>query len=56
MPKQNETERDGVINPQNYNYNKENFYIMLSKRYESTEVDRRTWLQVPTVTLTKLLK
>ena len=36
---------------------------MLSKRYESTEVDRRTWLHVPSgltgppaVTLTKLLK
>ena len=24
---------------------------MLSKRYESTEVDRRTWLQVPSGTL-----
>ena len=24
---------------------------MLSKRYESTEVDRRTWLHVPTGTL-----
>ena len=23
---------------------------MLSKRYESTEVDRRTWLHVPSVT------
>ena len=34
--------------------------VMLSKRYESTEVDRRTWLHVPSgfsgptaVTLTK---
>ena len=25
--------------------------LMLSKRYESTEVDRRTWLNVPSVTL-----
>ena len=25
--------------------------LMLSKRYESTEVDRRTWLNVPSGTL-----
>ena len=25
--------------------------LMLSKRYESTEVDRRTWLHVPSWTL-----
>ena len=37
--------------------------LMLSKRYESTEVDRRTWLQVPSgllgppaVTLTQVVK
>ena len=29
---------------------------MLSKRYESTEDDRRTWLHVPSGTLTKQLK
>ena len=49
MPKQGKEKRDGVINPRNYNlnefYNTEN--LMLSKRYESTEVDRRTWLHVP---------
>ena len=49
MPKQAEAKRDGVINQQNYNFNqfltRKNF--MLSKRYESTEVDRRTWLHVP---------
>ena len=48
MPKQAEAKRDAVINPQNYNFN--NFLtrkiLMLSKRYESTDVDRRTWLHV----------
>ena len=52
MPKQALAKRDGVIN---------HFYIfnqfltqkilMLSKRYESTEVDRTTWLHVPSGTL-----
>ena len=49
MPKQPEAKRDGVINVQNYN--SINFLtrkiLMLSKRYESTEVDRGTWLHVP---------
>ena len=40
---------DGVINPKKLQFqgilNTEN--LMLSKRYESTEVDRRTWLHVP---------
>ena len=57
MSKSAETSRsqmDGVINPQNYNFRsfffyKENFYAL--KRYESTEVDRRTWLHVPSGTL-----
>ena len=52
MPKQAEAKRDGVINPQNYNFNQ--FWtrkiLMLSKRYKSTEVDRRTWLHVPSGT------
>ena len=51
MPKQAEAKRDGVINPQNYNFNQfntENFDAL--KRYESTEVERRTWLHVPSVT------
>ena len=46
--KQAEAKGDGVINPQNYNFNQffntENFDVL--KRYESTEVDRRTWLHV----------
>ena len=45
--------RECVINPQNDNFNE--FYnmenLMLSKHYESTEVDRRTWLHVPSGTL-----
>ena len=52
MPKQAEAKRDGVINP--HNYNSIQFFtrkiLMLSKRYESTEVDRRTWLHVPSGT------
>ena len=51
VPKQAEAKRDGVINPQNYNFNqfyKDNFDAL--KRYESTAVDRRTWLQVPSGT------
>ena len=52
MPKQAEAKRDGVINPQNYNFSqfKTRKILMLSKRYESTEVDRRTWLHVPSGT------
>ena len=51
VPKQAEAKRDGVINPQNYNFNQfyaDNFDAL--KRYESTEVDRRTWLHVPSGT------
>ena len=51
MPKEAQAKRDGVINPQNYNFYQ--FYtanLMLSKRYKSTEVDRRTWLHVPSGT------
>ena len=64
LPKQAEAKRDGVMNPQNtisINFKTANFNAL--KRYESTEVDRRTWLHVPrgltgppTVTLTKKLK
>ena len=51
VPKQAEAKRDGVINPQYYNFNQfhtENFDAL--KRYESTEVDRTTWLHVPSGT------
>ena len=53
MPLQAEAKRDGVINPQNYNFNQilTQKMWMLSKRYESTEVDRRTWLHMPSGTL-----
>ena len=50
--KQAEAKRDGVINPQNYKFKQ--FLIRkfdALKRYESTEVDRRTWLYVPSGTL-----
>ena len=52
MPKEAEAKRDGVINPQNYNFDQfeTRNILMLSKRYESTEVDRRTWLHVPSGT------
>ena len=52
VPKQVEAKRDGVINPQNYNFNQflTRKILMLCKRYESTEVDRRTWLHVPSGT------
>ena len=53
VPKQAEAKRDGVINPQKLhflnNFKTENFDAL--KRYESTEVDRRTWLHVPSGTL-----
>ena len=52
VPKPAEAIRDGVINPQitiSINFNTENFDAL--KRYESTEVDRRTWLHVPSGTL-----
>ena len=47
-----EAKNDGVINQQNtisINLNTDNFDAL--KRYESTEVDRRTWLHVPSGTL-----
>ena len=51
VPKPVESKRDGVINPQNYNFNKfKRKILMLSKRYESTEVNCRTWLHVPSET------
>ena len=52
VPKPAEAIRDGVINPQitiSINFNTENFDAL--KRYESTEVDRRTWRHVPSGTL-----
>ena len=52
VPEQAEAKRDGVINPKNYNFNQFRLrkILMLSKRYESTGVDRRTWLHVPSGT------
>ena len=52
VSKQAKAKRDGVINPQNYNLNQflTRKILMLSKRYESTEVDRRTWLYGPSGT------
>ena len=49
VTKQAESKRDGVINQQNYNFNIIFKWkmLMLLKRYESAEVDRRTWLHVP---------
>ena len=46
--KQAEAKRDGVIKPQNYKFNQfqKRKILMLSKRYKSTAVDRRTWLHV----------
>ena len=45
MPKSAEAKRDGEINPQNYNFNQfKTREILLSTRYKSTEVDRRTSL------------
>ena len=46
VPKQAEAKRDDIMNPPNYNFNQfeTRKILMLSKRYESTEVDRRTWL------------
>ena len=52
VPKQAEAKRDGVINSQNYNFSqfKTRKNLILSKRYESTEVNRRTWIHVPSGT------
>ena len=47
MPNQAKAKWDGVINPQitiSYNFNTENVDAL--QHYESTEVDRRTWLHV----------
>ena len=52
LPKQAEAKRDGVINPQitiSKNFHTENVDAL--RRYESNEVDRRTWLHVPSGTL-----
>ena len=53
MPQQAEAKLDGAINPHNNNFNQilRREIWMLSKRFESTEVDRRTWLHVPSGTL-----
>ena len=50
LPKQAEAKKDGVINPQNYNFNQfQHGKICCSqKSHKSTEVDRRTWLHVAT--------
>ena len=46
--KQAGAKRDGVVHQQNYRFyhlNSENFDAL--KLYKSTEIDRRTWLHVP---------
>ena len=50
VPKQAEARRDGVIDPQNYNFNFKTEHFDALKCYESTEVDLRTWLHVPSGT------
>ena len=52
MPKKAEAKRDGAKNPQNYDFTQflTRKILMLSKHYESTEVDRRTWQHVPSGT------
>ena len=52
LPKLAEAKWDGVTNPQNYNFSqfKTRKILMLSKHYESTEIDRTTWLHVPSGT------
>ena len=50
MLKQVEANRDGVINPQSYNFKHEKI-LMFSQNYELTEVDRRTRLDVPSGSL-----
>ena len=49
VPKQSEAKIDGVINPQIQSIFTRKM-LMLSKRYESTEIDRITWLHVPSGT------
>ena len=52
VPKQAEAKRDGVKKPTKLQFQSILIrkILMLSKRYESTEVDRRTWLHVPSGT------
>ena len=51
MPKQAEAKRDGVINTQNYNFKQfHHGKCYALKRYESTEVDHKTWLHMPSGT------
>ena len=45
VPKQAEAKRDSVINPQNYNFNHDALQTL-----RINEVDRRTWLHVPSWT------
>ena len=62
VPTQTEAKRDGEINPKTITISIKFILkiLMLSKRYEYTDVDRRIWLNVhrrltspPAVTLTK---
>ena len=50
--KQAEVKRNGVTNHQKLQFQSilTRKILMLSKRYESTEVDRRTWLYLPSGT------
>ena len=41
VPKQAEAKRDGVINPQNYNFNQ--FY---TENFDALKVNRTTWLHM----------
>ena len=52
MPNQAKAKWDGVINPQNDSFSQflSRKILMLSKHYECTEADRRTWLHVPSGT------
>ena len=47
VPKKAEAKRDCVIHPKIQFQSILIRKMMLSKRYESTEVDRRTWLHLP---------
>ena len=50
--KQAKNKRDGVINPQKYNFSQIiTVNVDAPKHYESTEVDHRSWLHVPSRTL-----
>ena len=52
VPKQAKAKRDGATNPQHQQCQSilTRTILMLSKRYKSTEVDRRNWLHVPSGT------